>query len=225
MHYRVYYGPESLWRSGGRERFSYLVWAVSGCAACGVECLLQGSAGTLLTHKLLLGPLLLAWNIRLMVMKPISQALVSLVCAALLWVTVTSQINIHWTHMSPLVWLVVAWERDLHACACMFTGACGFGCRCSRSPGQGEVQLPHHCHIGYLVALGGLTALLARLLIISHSKTLVFIFHSFSKTSFRQIFHALGRFLFLKVLVNVVLLFMRTRRRLNNVAVSKAKKG
>lgn len=117
---------------------------MSGRAACGVECLLRGSAGTLLTHKLLLGLLLLAWNIGLMVMKPVSQALVSLVSAALLWVTVTSQTSVHWTHMSPLVWLVVAWEGDLHAQgpARVFAGACGFGCRYSRSPGQGEVQLP-----------------------------------------------------------------------------------
>lgn len=43
-------------------------------------------------------------------------------------------------------------------------------------------------------ALGRLAALLLRLLTTSHSETLVFVFHIFSKTSFRQTFHALGRF-------------------------------
>ena len=72
--------------------------------------------------------------------------------------------------------------------------------------------------------LGRLAALLPRLLVISHSKTLIFIFHNFSKTSFRRIFHALGMFLFPKISVKVVLLFMRTRQRVNNALVSKAKK-
>lgn len=107
-----------------------------------------------------------------------------------------------------------------------FRGARCLGCRYSESPQQGEGQWPHHCTTRYSAAvLGRLAALLPRLLFISHSKTLVFLFHVFSKTSSSRVFHALGRFSFLKISVEVVLVLMRTRQRVNNVLVSKAKKG
>lgn len=41
IHYGVYYGPESLWRSGGRKRFRYLVYELCrDVDACGIECLI-----------------------------------------------------------------------------------------------------------------------------------------------------------------------------------------
>lgn len=116
-------------------------------------------------------------------------------------------------------------DREL-TCMCLCRGAWGFGCRGSRSPWQGS-RLPHHCEARSLVmsveALGRLAALLLKLLTTTHSETLVFVFHIFSKTSFRQSFHALGRF-FLSQNIKV-LLFVRTRLRVNNPLVSKAKKG
>lgn len=72
-------------------------------------------------------------------------------------------------------------RRNLHAQvpARMCREARGFGCKDSRSPRQGEVQLPCLCNTVYfIVILGGMAALLPKLLVISHSKTLAFVYHN-----------------------------------------------
>lgn len=55
----------------------------------------------------------------------------------------------------------------------------GLGARIAGAQRQEEVQLPCLCNTVYfIVILGGMAALLPKLLVISHSKTLAFVYHN-----------------------------------------------
>lgn len=99
-------------------------------------------------------------------MKDAGQALVSPASAALQWVTIASQTNACWIHMSQsLCWWGL--EEQTYVQESQLTRA-------------GKP-------VGWLF-LGGMAALLPKLLIISHSKILAFVYHSML-----EIFPCLGQ--------------------------------